>query len=265
MGLLYPGCNLINPEEPTPMMVVIPDITLQTNYGSEGSNSHKITDAWVYLGSKPVGVFELPAMVPIYQDSDSITVFAGIKANGISNTRTPYPMYTSHTESFSFSAATVDTVFPSIHYVEAAEFPILEDFESGNVFGGIGVTAVTNLVFEGNKSGQATLDVNTQEFVATSSAYILPGDGSPMYLEMNYRNSAPFDVFLRVNEITGGSRNEYALTVNTREAWNKIYVDLTSLVSANPGLSYQIVMRGVLPDGESAASFYWDNIKLVYL
>lgn len=247
------------------MFVYIPQFELTTDYGNEGSASNNITDVWLYLDNQSVGVFQLPAKVPIYQDADSIQIFPGIKVNGISNTRAPYPMYTSFNESFSFEPATIDTFNPSIEYVAGANFPLREDFESGNVFSNIGVTSATNLVFEGNKSAEAFLDVNVRTFVAESNTYVLPNDGTRLFLEMDYRNSARFDVLVRINEITGGQRYEYALSVNARDEWNKIYADLTSLISSNPALSYQIVLTSELPSGETEANFYWDNIKLVHL
>jgi len=43
--LLY-SCNK---EEPIPAYIHIDKIDLKTNYSIQGSNSHKIIDAWIYV------------------------------------------------------------------------------------------------------------------------------------------------------------------------------------------------------------------------
>ena len=55
------SCELYNPAEPTPAYIHIDKFILNTAYLTEGSNSHKITDAWVYIDDQLLGCFELPA------------------------------------------------------------------------------------------------------------------------------------------------------------------------------------------------------------
>ncbi|HRC92920.1 MAG TPA: hypothetical protein PLQ16_12225, partial [Bacteroidia bacterium] len=49
---LMQACNLINPAEPTPAYIQIDTINLTTNLTTQGSASHKIVDAWVYVDNQ---------------------------------------------------------------------------------------------------------------------------------------------------------------------------------------------------------------------
>jgi len=90
---LFSSCekNQFNAE--TPSYLHISGIDLQVN-GTQGSDSQKITDAWVTMDGTFLGAFELPCTVPILADgAHEFSIYAGIKANGISATRIRYPFY----------------------------------------------------------------------------------------------------------------------------------------------------------------------------
>lgn len=77
-----------------PSYLYIEKIGLNTQY-EQGTASHKITDAWVYVDETLIGAFELPATIPILTEGlKKITIRPGIKLNGISNTRAIYPYFT---------------------------------------------------------------------------------------------------------------------------------------------------------------------------
>ena len=56
------GCKQ---DDITPSWLQIDYIGLTTNVVTEGENSHGITDAWVYMDGVALGVFELPARIPV--------------------------------------------------------------------------------------------------------------------------------------------------------------------------------------------------------
>jgi hypothetical protein len=64
---LFSSCekNQFNAE--TPSYLHISGIDLQVN-GTQGSDSQKITDAWVTMDGTFLGAFELPCTVPILAD-----------------------------------------------------------------------------------------------------------------------------------------------------------------------------------------------------
>lgn len=264
--ILFPWIVLssCNKKAVIPTYIFIDSFDLSTDYIDQGSSSHGISDVWVYLDNEGLGVFELPAKIPVIGGgNEQLTLFPGIKRDGISNTRTPYPYYTAFNLSFSKDPQTVDTIHPSINYTNEATFSMLEDFESGNEFSGMNVTSVNNLVFEGNKSGVNQLDIANTSFAATSSPIVLPQIGNRIFLEMNYKNDAPFNVTVKANK-PGNTSLEYVLTLNPKTEWNKIYIDITGAVSGNPADNYNIILDGDLPFGWTSATYYWDNIKIVH-
>ena len=77
-----------------PAYIKIDTIKLDTYYPEQGSKSANITDAWVYVNDNLVGVFELPALLPVlHRGPNKLQIYPGIKLNGISSTRVPYPFY----------------------------------------------------------------------------------------------------------------------------------------------------------------------------
>src|SRR5688500_13907587 len=91
--LLISGCKkTVNPEE-IPSYLYIDKINLQTLAG-EGTSKQDITDAWVYVQGQAIGVFELPARIPVLAEGNpEVWVYAGIKKDGISSTRVKYPFF----------------------------------------------------------------------------------------------------------------------------------------------------------------------------
>ena len=72
----------------------IDSVSLDTNYYEQGSNFKAITDAWVYVDDGLIGAFELPATIPVLAEGKhKLEIRPGIKLNGISSTRAPYPFY----------------------------------------------------------------------------------------------------------------------------------------------------------------------------
>ncbi|MES2398217.1 MAG: hypothetical protein V4549_19535, partial [Bacteroidota bacterium] len=103
------SCELYNPAEPIPAYIRIDKIDLATIPG-QGTDSHKITDAWVYIDEQLIGCFELPATFPVlYEGSHQVKIAPGIKVNGIAATRSPYPFFNPNTQVVSFQkGATVN-------------------------------------------------------------------------------------------------------------------------------------------------------------
>lgn len=268
LGLLFTGMAFFISScsrSPVPSFLFIPQFILNTDYASQGSNSHGITDAWVYVDDSPIGVFQLPATVPIdFSGSSKITIFPGIKKDGISSTRIPYPFYGAYMTNLNLQKSKVDTLVPDSKYLDGATFALLEDFESGSDFTGITPVSGSSVVFEGNKSGRSILDGSANSFSLASSPYSLPGGGTRIFLELNYRNQQQFDIFARANYSGGNPDLFYLITITPKEGWNKVYIDLTSAVSSVSADSYQVVFKAELPDSVSSAEYYWDNIKIVH-
>ena len=121
-------------DDNTPAWLIIDHFDLVTNEVSEGANSHGITDAWVFMDGQALGVFPLPARIPILAEgSHDFVIYAGVKMNGISDTRTKYPFYERHDLTLNLAKNEEFTVNPTITYKSNLQFKMIEDFEDVGV------------------------------------------------------------------------------------------------------------------------------------
>lgn len=267
------SCELYNPAEPIPAYIHIEKIDLATGFG-QGSDSHKITDAWVYIDEQLVGCFELPATFPVlYEGSHQVKITAGIKVNGIAATRSPYPFFNSVTQAVDLQKGTTVNLSATVSYTAFSDFDFMEDFEGTGIAVDSSAGSDTTLqrlfspnpnVFEGDASGIAYINANNSFFECiSSSAVVLPKGGANVFLELNYKCNHPFIVGVIAQPpyyLKSGS-----LTFNPSDTWNKTYVYLTPLVSGSSATSFKIFFGMVRRAGDAdSLAFMLDNIKLVY-
>jgi hypothetical protein len=88
--------------------------------------------------------------------------------------------------------------------------------------------------------------------------YYLPAGGVPIYLELNYKCNQ----HIQIGVIGGNTDERPAITLNPTDDWNKIYIQLTSVVSAQPTYSgYQVYIKAT-KEVETPEIFI-DNVKLI--
>lgn len=272
------SCDIINPAEEIPAYIYIADFQLSTN-ANQGTNSNKITDVWVSVGNDFLGVYPLPALIPILAQGDqTITLEAGIKKNGISATSLAYPFYQSVQANVNLKPNEVDTIQAKIAYRAETKFPLSEDFESnnhafrdllqGNDFNKIQI--VNTGAFQGT-SAQIMVDKsNPLAEIATLNRYINPtSKGTNVYLEVNYKSEAAtlFGIIGYKNGVA--SAPAYQAGFSAREDWNKIYFDLSELLAGTTYDEFRVVLLTVLPSENNVytkdkAMIWLDNIKLVH-
>ncbi len=281
MILFYSCKKSFQAEIPSYLHIEKIDLVL-TNPALQGTSSHKISDAWVFVDDDLQGVYELPATFPVLKNQKhSLKIKAGIKDNGISATRVEYPFFDFFTlKSFDFYPDSIVTVNPLVTYNSTVDIVWLADFENQVLtidsaypsFKKVKITTDTSLVFEGLGSGYVYLDGTKYIFKGVSqSTFNLPSAGEAVYLELNYKTNVNLDVILVSNK-TGGVKESFALRLNPTNksgtpVWNKIYVNLTKAVSGNPdALNYKIAFYSdISRDGFSSGEIYFDNIKLLHL
>lgn len=264
-----------NKEEPIPSYIRIDNIYLTTNYSVQGSNSSKILDAWIYVDDQLIGGFEMPCTVPVLAEgSHEIKIRAGIKENGIAETRIYYPFYEIITQTVTLTRGQITTLNPTTTYSQFADFTWLEDFTSAspsicdtvNSDTVIKQTTVPSEVFEGTGSGVVVLGSGTTGYIGVScNKYALPKDGSPVFLEMNYNCNTEFSV-----GIVGYTSNNTldvqwtSLTLNPTSGWNKVYVNLTNSIAVGTNSTKFGIFFSMAKDANLSTSyFYLDNVKLV--
>ncbi len=277
-ALLLAGCDLINPSEPLPAYLVIPDFEFETNLETEGSDSERITEVWVFVNSQMLGAYELPAEVPVLAEgSAQVDIFPGIKNNGIAGSRIIYPFYAPYSTTVSLEPLEKDTILPSFVYKDNATIQSVEDFEEGNVFtidnsaGSITRITEPELVFEGEGSGYATVQAGEGilQFRTNEQQYPIPVTRLS-WIEMDYRCNNSFAVGLMAYDNGQLIKEEIIIVLfPTDESgvpeWNKIYIETSQLAASTLGADYfEMYFQSFVDSGNEASEIWLDNIKLVY-
>jgi hypothetical protein len=268
------SCDKDKLKAPQSSFLVVDPVTLTTT-PSQGSNSHKITDIWYYVDGQFKGIFPVGNVMPIISSGNAeITLFAGIKNNGISATRAPYSLYNSVTIHQDVEPGKTYTVSPNFEYNSGAFFYYCDNFDlgsgtTGSYFTPVGdsfyvYTADPAKTFGGiGKSVYMSMsDSKRSAEMLQSIPYFLPSGGATIYLELNYKCNQPFTVGV-IGTGSSAPERRTALTVNKSDDWNKIYVSLTSVVSMQPTFpSYQVFIHA--DKRVTSPEIYIDNVKLIY-
>lgn len=268
-----------NPSRPA--YVYIENVFFEADtMAGQGTSSSNITDVWVSVDGQQLGANTLPALFPVILDenfqTNSVRVAAGIKDNGITNTRTIYPFYDPYVEIVDLEPGQIDTFRPILYYPSNANIILVEDFEDPNqpVFtddlDGNPITEMVtqmNEVFEGNYSGSIVLDsANLDCTVATSSRYynINNLSGTAVYLEMDFKTNTPFQVGIVAHYGPSDTEVLYKGGVNATASWKKIYFNLTQEVFGANATEYSVIIRALKYADINQPEIYVDNIKLLH-
>ncbi len=271
--LTHTSCN--DDIDLSPSYLKVEDIGLSVSAG-QGTQSHNITDAWVYINDDIQGVYELPAKFPVLsRGNNKLMIRPGIKSNGISATRIFYPFFNPIVLfDFNFHKDSINELELTTSYHHQVIFPWIEDFEDGGISieatiksdVGINKTADPASVYEGNYSAKVVLDSNHYFFECHSvDAFEIPQNGSPVFLELNYKNNAKVHIGIfasRPGEVVQRS----VLVLNETDNWRKIYINLTNAISENFNATEYRVFLGMLRDEDDSTvrKAYFDNIKLLH-
>lgn len=265
---LVSACDIINPEEDAPAFLEFGTIELVTDSGNEGSNYHNINNISVFSQAEFIGTFELDATIPIFNiGTENFSFEAGIKENGISSSRIPYPFYQIEASDQTFDRGETNEVSLSFSYKNNIIFETIEDFENGNeltvsqtsVFPQI--TTDQNEVLEGNRSLAIRLPDTDDEFNAQSNSYEIP-ENLPVFIELDYTCNQIFAVGL-TSTIGSNDLQLLKVTLTPTSERNKIYIRVDDLIQSNPGDSYKIVIQATKDDSLEEGTIIIDNLKLV--
>ena len=277
--IILSSCSKFDKDEPIPSYISIPTINLTTDYTAEGTSSNKIADAWVYIDNKLQGVYELPAKFPVLNEGEhTLKIRAGIKENGIGSLRPVYPFFTAFETTINLQKQIVTEINPIIKYQSFATFDWKEDFDgpsntlvkttNSNI--SVRRTSAPDSVFEGAKSLVGILDDAHPLFeCASSNYYVLPKNGASTFLELNYKTNTEMEVGFFA-DVLATSVEQSVVTINPsidangKLYWNKIYINLTSVLENYQAASgFKIYFRVKKSDSVTLSEFYLDNIKLI--
>jgi hypothetical protein len=271
--IAFGSCGLLDNDKPVPFFLDLKEPTVRTP-DNLGFDTHKITDVWVFADGQILGVFPLPAKVPLtVNNADSeITILAGIRNNGMNDTPVFYPFYKSIVTKVSPEANKIISIPLHFQYISNAKIPVNESFETGNSFwldfdnnsdSNIKITDQTAHL--GLKSGWVTL-TNELKFMEVGSANnvnIGQNSRGQSYIEMDYKGEGEIAVGIAKSSF-GLIRVEYLLYVPGKENWNKIYIDVTDKLSPNDYESYRLVLGFTRTGISQISNIYVDNIKHIH-
>jgi hypothetical protein len=271
VSFLYQSCEEIDINEGVPSYISIPSIKVDSIQSGVGSNSNKITDAWIYFDNNLQGVYPLPATFPVLlQGKQNISIKAGIKNNGIAATRAKYPFYDYYKSEITLTKDSITVLNPEVFYANADSI-IFEDFESTSLILDTTLNSDTTFfiandtLFEGNFGGVHLASPHLTFEIATEKIQ-LPKVGTPVYVELNYKCNTAFQVGVFANYDQPPVIIQPILTINPKLEWNKIYIDLTSAIINTQDADSHKVFISMSRDINSneIAELYVDNFKIIY-
>ena len=279
--LVTGGCRKMKSTQTIPSYLKIDSVYLETYYPVEGSESQEITDVWVYVDDQQMGVFQLPALFPVLaKGKHKLEIRPGIKLNGISSTRVPYPFYHPIVyDNFNFVPDSVLNLGNiKTKYYDNTKFAWLEDFEGSFISIQESETSDTTLnqttpannpeAFLSSNSSYSGKIVLTQDHPMywgyTFDAYDLPRDGTPVALELNFKTDTPMVVGV-LTSLPGDFKWDDLVYLNKSPEWNKIYINIapTTLRYSN-AYDFKIYFRAIIGSDADTGNIYIDNIKLLY-
>lgn len=279
VSLIFSSCK----EDTTPSWLIIDEVDLTTNEAYQGSNSHGITDVWVYMDNEPLGVFDLPAKIPILDEgTHEFKIYAGVKVNGISSTRAAYPFYERYEVSLDLVKGEKQTIVPQFTYKSNAKFAMNEDFEdvgvdfskddeSDTAIVVLAKSSHPDIVAYGNGCGAIYLTETDSIFKGVTSNYMdLPQGGSNVFMEIDFKNTNSLAMGVIAQNSTSYSEHTPLVIMNPQDAgtdvWKKMYINLTEDISYEIyATSFELYLLGILDPELTSGYVYIDNIKVVYL
>ena len=276
--LVSTGCDTLNPEEDIPAYIHIDSIALKDGPNNPtGTISHGIEDAWVLSDNQFIGVFQLPATIPILQEGrKELVIRAGIKNNGISNTRAPYPFYDTIRLERNLQPKKVDSLgVLNTSYTGLSEFRWVERFEdtsnvtlrnNDNASVEYELTNDPEEVFNGQYSLKATFDEKNDFFevqLLERQAVQLSGSND-IYLEVNFNTDVEIKMGIIAIAPNGNKTRRSKVILNETEGeWTKIYINLLRNVQRFPRDHRFQVFFGKVKRTPGRATTYLDNLKLI--
>jgi hypothetical protein len=224
------------------------------------------SDAWIFLDGQSYGVYELPRSIPFVSDDPvSVSIQAGIRENGIKSAPRVYPFVDNYEFDLDLEDGEEILVNPVFNYLDNikirfdSEFNDLEDFG----FDEDGVDSIRIVLAE---NGVGLMKLEGGQLLEEATALVfneIPRNGSPVYLEIEYRGNLDLDVGLI--GISGSDIfKDYFVSLRSDAEWNKAYINFTDLIIASNLNGYQILLGADNSENTREARIYIDNIKLLH-
>lgn len=253
------------PNEGIPAYIQIDSIGLDVKAG-QGSATHLINTLWIESEGENIGPFEMPVLAPaLVSGNRELILNAGVLVRGDFFNREIYPAYQPFKIDLDFVPGQTLVVNPVFKYYDETEFPLIEDFENGNVFGGLDRTDVND---PNNLEGKALwiqVDDATPLVKGVTSS---PVDITPLkrvYIEMDYKSDTDFAI--GIEGLQNGSivQQGYIDRIFASEDWYKIYYDISNIVNSIDADNFNFYIEILKLNGVDESNLYVDNFKIVVI
>jgi hypothetical protein len=248
-----------------------------TTLAAQGSNSSAISELWFYTDGDILGVVDTLVSLPLLkQGVQTITVFPGIKNNGMGTSRIRYPFYTAYDTTIDVIPGESYTIRPRYTYTVNATIDATRNFEAGNSFvesssnsGTIELLNDPSLAASGVRCARMSLPAGGALLSYLDETNIALDAGSVAFLEMDYSCNNTFVV--GVYTIDGGNSTKvpvlYLTPTQTQGSelpnWNKIYMDLGMVASQYPNTDNFRLYVECTAEEATMPTIYLDDIKVV--
>ncbi|MEY4928057.1 MAG: hypothetical protein RI894_2493 [Bacteroidota bacterium] len=268
--LIAAGCE---PEQKIPAYIYIPKMKLVTNSATEGTDSAKLIDAWVYSNDSLIAGVRLPATVPIIGYGNTrISVLAGIAENGNFANPAIYPFFDKYEKNLANRPGKADTLHPVFHYNSLTQFPLIENFTLGNAINNEadGDTMTTMIVTNESplsppNCAKIALDGVHTLCKVSSNELPMPTGTSQIWVELSYRNNNTFSVGAigYKNGVEFASSQEKVVLAKYYNTWNRTYINLTQELRNVSATSFKLVITVLKDGGVASPQVFLDDIKIV--
>ena len=276
------SCQIIDSPEKAPSFIHIDDFIFNISNNNQGTNSEKITDAWIYVNGNLEGVYELPATIPLhYEGNKNLVIYPGIKRNGIAADRKKYSFYLPFDTTCNLIPDSILNILPTTTYEEDLYFWI-EDFEDpqhkfqSHTLSQVDLTIVEfpeTSLFEGDAgiinmdSSQYYCEIRTNELDFNQFPKNL---NIPAYVELNYANNYPFTLGILHKDASLPAYQKQALitlipTYENEILWNKTYLfipDATSFFTS--ATEFDLYISVTNDNYNNDISILLDNFKVIF-
>ena len=262
---LSTGCN---DQATIPAFVRIDSIIVDsTCYDSVGSISNKVNFAWVYFDDNLQGVYQMPAKFPVIGEGvKNIKVFAGVYEFGNGNTATRYIFYDMYQTTDTLVVQDTLVLRPHVRYSVGLQVPSIQDFDTHFASDLVKTSSQGNYIanYGGGVEGQCGYmhlgSGETDPCVVESGVAInVPKNLTGYFLEMDYKCNSPFYF-----DITTSLGNMSIVGFNTKEDWNKAYIDLTYAMDVTQGTDVKLIFSMPRDTTMADQEVMFDNIKLIF-
>lgn len=258
------GCNVINPAETVPTYIRIDSFSFAGD-PALGTSSQDISSVRINYENQTVGIFDLPALVPVIMDKRGIiSLTPCIAYDGLNDVHVSYPFFRTVSDTIEPAPGQTITMQPQTSYYDTSVFsPMLCNFE-GNYNPFVALSGDTTFSldntdpFEGDACLKMRLNNSEAMEIMFQTSFSSTVQG---FVELNYKCSVPFAVGLQ-SESGNELFVQYFIGIKPKDTWTKIYISLSDFIYQFPLKTYRLVLKA-MPDTDAGGYVSIDNVKIL--